>query len=204
MSLCLFVLMQARAMNFWFPAPLPTGQEAQRKLRPEHHAGPGPEALEGYVSDSSVEADNDSDKEGHGGAEAASEASAPPGRRTRAATAKIPASKAAAQAEQAWDAKADNKRKRGNMTPPVILVPTSVEIPVEEEDEITDELWGDDVPPRSRSPSPATKRHRELQAMTEDETLRRALEAQRAAAAAQVGAPAVKRGRRLLAKSRLM
>ena len=79
-------------MDYWCPTPLPEGQEPRRKLRAlEDLKAPPTELLEGYVSDSSVEADVDEDQE----VEAAS-ATKPAGasRRTRATAGKVSASRA--------------------------------------------------------------------------------------------------------------
>jgi hypothetical protein len=47
----------------WCPAPLPEGEIHRRKLRSDKYKPPSPRLLENYESDSSVEADEDTDTE---------------------------------------------------------------------------------------------------------------------------------------------
>jgi hypothetical protein len=47
----------------WFLAPLPEVEQDRRKLRPDKYKPPAGRMLECYESDSSVEADEDTDAE---------------------------------------------------------------------------------------------------------------------------------------------
>ena len=133
-------------MDYWCPAPLPEGQEARRKLRTlEDLEVPPAELLEGYVSDSSVEADVDEDPE-----VGATSATKPTGasRRTRVTAGKVSASKA--EARKTAELEAEKKRKRGK----TIVTPLSRPIEAEEEEEEEVEVS------EPRSPSPETKRRK--------------------------------------------
>jgi hypothetical protein len=50
-------------LQMWCPAPLPEGEIHRRKLRSDKYKPPAPRLLENYESDSSVEADEDTDTE---------------------------------------------------------------------------------------------------------------------------------------------
>ena len=58
----LHYVFQARKMQYWCPTPLPAGMEPRRKLRAlEDWKAPPTDLLEGYLSNSSMEADRDTD-----------------------------------------------------------------------------------------------------------------------------------------------
>lgn len=104
-----------------------------------------------------------------------------PRRRTRAATAKQPVSRAAAKAEVAKTAKLEEdkkKRKRRPSLPPTVQVPT-IPTPLTKEVE-DDEDEATDDPPRLLSP--AAKRQQELERKTNKDDLCRMREAQWATA----------------------
>jgi hypothetical protein len=50
-------------LQMWCPAPLPEGEIQRRKLRSDKYKPPAGRQLENYESDSSVEADEDTDTE---------------------------------------------------------------------------------------------------------------------------------------------
>jgi hypothetical protein len=52
-----------RDLQMWCPAPLPEGEIQRRKLRSDKYKPPAGRLLENYESDSSVEADEDTDAE---------------------------------------------------------------------------------------------------------------------------------------------
>jgi hypothetical protein len=52
-----------RELQMWYPTPLPEGEIHQRKLRSDKYKPPAGRLLENYESDSSVEADEDTDAE---------------------------------------------------------------------------------------------------------------------------------------------
>jgi hypothetical protein len=52
-----------RELQMWCPTPLPEGEIHQRKLRSDKYKPPAGRLLENYESDSSVEADEDTDAE---------------------------------------------------------------------------------------------------------------------------------------------
>jgi hypothetical protein len=52
-----------RELQMWCPAPLPEGEIQRRKLRSDKYKPPAGRLLENYESDSSVEADEDTDAE---------------------------------------------------------------------------------------------------------------------------------------------
>jgi hypothetical protein len=54
---------QMRELQMWCPAPLPEGEIHRRKLRSNKYKPPAGRLLENYESDSSVEADKDTDME---------------------------------------------------------------------------------------------------------------------------------------------
>ena len=54
------LIVQSREMDFWCPAPLPNDVEPSFKLRSsEDYKAPPADLVEGYLSDSSIEADED-------------------------------------------------------------------------------------------------------------------------------------------------
>jgi hypothetical protein len=117
----------------WCPAPLPEGELHRRKLRSDKYKPPAGRLPEFYESDSSVEADEDTDAEAvddartRPDAEAVDDArtrpdaggAAKPWRRTRSAVGNQSASSAAA-AVFAVKA-AEKKRKRKATSPPTVV-----------------------------------------------------------------------------------
>jgi hypothetical protein len=193
-------------LQMWCPAPLPEGELHRRKLRSDKYKSPVGRLLELYESDSSVEADEDTDAEA--GVDPATVV-VKSRRRTRSTVAKKSASAVAAAisvvkaAEQKKKKKKKN-RKRKVASPPAVVTPSipmpcSQEIKSEEEevesekekDEVVEELPVPEDRPTRRSESPATKSQRELVQKTSEEALRRGLEAQCTAAAAQARMPAM-------------
>jgi hypothetical protein len=57
------VVVQMCELQMWCPAPLPEGELHRRKLRSDKYKPPAGRLLEFYESDSSVEADEDTDTE---------------------------------------------------------------------------------------------------------------------------------------------
>jgi hypothetical protein len=150
--------------------------------------------LEFYESDSSVEADEDTDVEVSGNAGTGSDASGAAKSRckTRSTVVKqlatIAAAVAAVFAVKAAEKK--KKRKRKASSPPAVVTPAiptphSREVESEVEDEATEESPVMEDRPVRRSETPATKRQRELVKKTMEDALRQGLEAQRTAAAVQ-------------------
>jgi hypothetical protein len=105
----------------WCPAPLPEGELHRRKLRSDKYKPPAGRLPEFYESDSSVEADEDTDAEAVDDARTRPDAggAAKPWRRTRSAVGKQSASSAAA-AVFAVKA-AEKKRKRKATSPPTVV-----------------------------------------------------------------------------------
>jgi hypothetical protein len=174
----------------WCPAPLPKGELHRRKLRSDKYKPPAGRLLEFYESDSSVEANEDTDAEAGDDVEAGPGAGGGAKRRTRSTVGKQSAS-AVAAISAVKAAKKRKKRKRKVASPlavvtPSILTPRSWEVETEddEEEEAIDELPVTKDRPARRSESPAAKRQRELVQKTSEEALRRGLEVQRTAATA--------------------
>jgi hypothetical protein len=153
------------------------GEEPHQKLRSEDYKPPTAALLENYQSDSSVEADEDSDNEG--GSDVANRTEAPsatkPRRRTRAATAEQPTSRAVAKAEAAKTAKLEvDKKKRKRRANPLLAVqmitPTPLTKEVEDdEDQATDDpLIVEDRMTR-RSLNPAAKGQRDIEQKTNED-----------------------------------
>jgi hypothetical protein len=193
-------------LQMWCPVPLSEGELHQRKLRSDKYKPPAGRLLEFYESDSSVEADEDTGDEAEGGdagaAPDAGGAAKTRRRTTRSAVGKQSASAAAAvSAVKATEKKKRRKRRAGSppaVVTPSIPTPRSREVESEEEeeesekekDEAIEELLIPEERPARRSESPAAKRQRELVQKTSEDALRRGLEAQRTAAAAQARMPA--------------
>jgi hypothetical protein len=123
-------------------------------------------------------------------------------RTTRSAVAKKSASVVVVAVSAVKAAKNKKKRKRREASPPAVVTlsiptPLSREVELEEEeeesekekDETIEELSVPERPAR-RSESPAAKRQRELVQKMSEDALRRGLEAQCSAAAAQARMPA--------------
>jgi hypothetical protein len=142
-------LLQDREQQFWCPTPLREGEQHRRKLRPDKYQPPAARLLENYESDSSVEANEDTNPEIGGDAGTSPEASSAlnPRRKTRVATVKQLISTATAKVAAVKTAKLEvkkKKRKRKTSPPPVVETPV-IPIPPtreveseEEEDEATD------------------------------------------------------------------
>jgi hypothetical protein len=199
------------------PTPLPEGELHRRKLRSDKYKPPAVRLLEFYESDSSVEADENTVDEAEGG-----DAGAAPGtggaakvrrRMTRSAVGKESASAAAAvSAIKAAEKKKKRKRRAAShpmVVTPSTLTPRSWEVESEEEeesekdkDETIEELPVPELPTR-RLESPTAKRQQELVQKTSEDALRRGLEAQHSAAAAQERMPTTINPRVFWPKARL-
>jgi hypothetical protein len=136
-------------MQYWCPAPLPTDKEPHRKLRSEDYQPPVTALLENYLSDSSVGADEDNDKDVGDDMTSWPEASsaAKLGCKIRETTAKQSRSNADAKVEVAKTAKleADRKRKRKTGSSPKLQ-------DVEKEDEAIYQLSSEENCAALRSP----------------------------------------------------
>jgi hypothetical protein len=197
----------------WCLAPLPEGEIHQRKLRSDKYKPPAGRLLENYESDSLVEADEDIDAEA--GADPAV-STAKSRRRTRSTVAKKSASAVATAISAVKAAEQKKKRKRRVASPPAVATPTipmpcSREVGSEDEeeeeekekDEAVEELPVPKDQAARRPESPTAKRQRELVQKTSEEALRRGLEAQHSAAAAQAKIPAAIKPRVFWPKTQL-
>jgi hypothetical protein len=168
-------------LQMWCPAPLPEGEIQGRKLRSDKYKPPAGRLLENYESDSSVEADEDTDAEA--GADPVVGA-AKSQRRTRSTVVKKYASAVANAISAVKAAKQKKKRKRRAASPPAIATPTiptprSREVGTEDEeeekekekDEAVEELPVPEDRAAERPESPAAKRQRELVQKTSEEAL---------------------------------
>jgi hypothetical protein len=131
-------------------------------------------------------------------------------RKTRSAVVKQSASTAAAAISAVKAAEKKKMMKRKATSPLVVVTPAiptprsrEVESEEEEEDEATEELPIEGDWPARRSESPAAKRQRELVEKTSEDALRRGLNVQRTAAAAQAKMPAMIRPRLFRLKPRV-
>jgi hypothetical protein len=134
-------------------------------------------------------------------------------RTTRSAVGTQSASAAAAAAVKAAEKK--KKRKRRAASPPAVVTPSiptprSSEVGSDEEEEESKKEKDETVAelpvherPARRLESPAAKRQRELVQKTSEDALRRGLEAQRSAAAAQARVPAAIKPQVFWPKARL-
>jgi hypothetical protein len=190
----LAICLQESELQMWCPAPLPEGEQHQRKLRSDKYKPPAGRLLDFYESNSSVEADEDTSNEvGGGDAGTGPDAgcTAKPQRRTRSAVGKQSASAVAVAVSAVKAAEKKKKRKRKETSPPAVVTPTiptprsrEVESEQEEEeseeekDEAIKELLVTEHRPTRRSESPATKRQQELVKKTSKDALRCGLEAQ--------------------------
>jgi hypothetical protein len=125
----------------WCPAPLPEGEQHRRKLRSYKYKPPAGRLLEFYESDSSVEADEDTDVEAGDDAWAGPGAGGVSKRNTRSIVGKKSALSVAAtvSAVKAEEQK-KKKRKRRAASPPVVVTPSiptprSWEVESEKEEE---------------------------------------------------------------------
>jgi hypothetical protein len=186
----------------WCLTPLPEGEQHRRKLRLDKSKPPAGCLLEFYESDSSVEADEDTDVEAGTDPDAGGVAKSR--RRTRSTVGKKSASVVAATISAVKVAEQKKKKRKRKAASPLAVVtlsipmPRSWEVESEEEEEVSEkekdeaveELPVPEDQPVRRSESPAAKRQRELVQKTSEEALRRGLEAQRTAAVAQARMPA--------------
>jgi hypothetical protein len=178
--------LQVREMHFWCLAPLPKGEEPRRKLRSEEYQPPAAVLLENYQSDSSVEADEDTDQEvgGDVASHPTVSSATKPGRKTRAATAKQLTMRAATKGEATKTAKLedDKKKRKSKESPPLAVrtptIPTSTTKEVEEDEDEAPPVIEDRTVTRLRSP--AARRQQELEQQVNEEYLRQMREAQRA------------------------
>jgi DNA primase len=198
-----------RELQMWCPAPLPEGELHRRKLRSDKYKPPAGRQLEFYESNSSVEADEDTDAETGADQDAGVVKSR---RRTRSTVVKKSASVVAA-AISAVKAAEQKKKKRKAASPPAVITPSvptlrSWEVKSEEEEEKEKDEAVEELPvpmdqAARRPESPAAKRQRELVQKTSEDALRRGLEAQRSAAAAHVRMPTTIKPRVFWLKTRL-
>jgi hypothetical protein len=197
------LFVQMHELQMWCPAPLLEEELHRRKLRSDKYKPPPGRLLENYESDSSVEADEDTGDEAEGGDAGATQdaggAAKVRHRTTRSAVGKQSASAAAAAVKAAEK----KKRKRRATSPPAVVTPSiptphSREVESEEEEEEESEKEKDEMiaelsvheRPVRRSESRTAKRQRELVQKTSEDALRRGLEVQRSATAAQARVPA--------------
>jgi hypothetical protein len=168
-------------LQMWCPAPLPEGELHRRKLRSDKYKSPVGRLLELYESDSSVEADEDTDAEA--GVDPATVV-AKSRRRTRSTVAKKSASAVAAAISAVKAAeqkkKKKKKRKRRVASPPAVVTPSiptprSQEVESEEEekekDEAIEELPIPEDQATRRPESPTAKRQWELVQKTSEDAL---------------------------------
>jgi hypothetical protein len=200
-----------RELQMWCPAPLPEGEIHRRKLRSDKYKPPAGRLLENYESDSSVEAEEDTDTE-VGAYPAASAAKSQ--RRTRSTVAKKSALAVATAISEVKAAEQKKKRNRRGASPPTVATPTiptprsrevgsEDEKEEEEKDEAVEELPVPEDQAARRPESPAARRQRELVQKMSEEALRHDLEAQCSAVAAQAKIPAAIKPRVLWPKTRL-
>jgi hypothetical protein len=172
-----------RELQMWCPAPLPKGELHRRKLRSDKYKPPAGRLLENYESDSSVEADEDTDAEA--GADPVVGATKSR-RRTKSTVAKKSASIVATAIFAVKAAEQKKRRKRRAASPPPVTTPTiptprSWEVGSEDEeeekekekDEAVEELPVPEDQAAGSPESPAAKRQRELVQKTSEEALRR-------------------------------
>jgi hypothetical protein len=119
--------LQEREVEMWCPAPLPEGEQHQRKLSSDKYKPPAGRLLEFYKSYSSVEADEDTgDEAGDGDVGTGSDAAgaAKSRRWTRSAVGKQSASAVAAAVSVVKAAEKKKKRNRKATSPPAVVTPT--------------------------------------------------------------------------------
>jgi hypothetical protein len=196
----------------WCLVPLPEGEQHRRKLRSDKYKSLAGRLLEFYESDSSVEADEETDIEAGDDAGAGPGASGVSKCRTRSIVGKRSALSiaAAVSAVKVAEQKKKKKRKRRAASPPVVStlsIPTprsrEVESNEEEEDEAIEELANPKEQATRRPECPAAKRQRELVQKTSEDALCRNFEAQCAAAAVQSRMPATIHSRLFKPKARI-
>jgi hypothetical protein len=174
----LIIYLQEHELQMWCATPLPKDEQHRRKLRSDKYKPLAGRLLEAYESDSSVEADEETDAEA--GADLDTGGVMKSRRRTRLTVGKNSASTVVAAISGVKAAeKNKNKRKRKAASPPAIVTPAIVtpsiptphtrEVESEEEeesekekDEAIEELPVPEDRPARRSDSPAAKMQREL------------------------------------------
>jgi hypothetical protein len=200
-----------RELQMWCPAPLPEGEIQRRKLRSDKYKPPAGRLLENYESNSSVEADEDTDAEA--GADPVVDTTKSR-RRTRSTVAKKSASAVATAISAVKAAEQKKRRKMRTASPPAVATPTiltpcSREVGSEDEeeekekDEAVEELTVREDQAAERPESPAAKRQRVLVQKTSEKALQCGLEARHSAAVAQVKIPAAIKPRVFWPKIRL-
>jgi hypothetical protein len=169
----------------WCPAPLSEGELNRRKLRSDKYKPPAGRMLEFYESDSSVEANEDTDAEAGGDAGTGPSVGGAEKRRTRSAVGKQLAS-AAAVVSAVQVAEKKKKRKRRAASPPVVVTSSFRHLARGRSSRKKRRRMRPSkscrLPRTSRqggSESLAAKRQRELVQKTSEDALRRGLEAQR-------------------------
>jgi hypothetical protein len=122
----------------WCPAPLPEGEQHRRKLRSDKYKPPAGRLLEAYESDSSVEADEDTDVEARTDPDASAVMKSQC--RTRSTIGKKSASAVAAaiSAVKVVEQEKKKKRKRKAASPPTVITP-SIPMPRSQEVESEEE-----------------------------------------------------------------
>jgi hypothetical protein len=105
----------------WCPTPLPDGEIKRRKLRSNKYKPPVGHLLENYESDSSVEANKDTDVEARTDPVVGAAKSR---RMTRSTVAKKSASTVATAISGVKAARQKKKRKRRDASPPAVVTPT--------------------------------------------------------------------------------
>jgi hypothetical protein len=149
--------------------------------------------LEFYESDSSVEADEDTDIEvgGDAGTDPKAGGAAKSRRKTMSAAAKQSVSAAATTVSAVKAAEKKKKRKRKVTSPPAVMTPSipaprsrEVESEEEEEDKVVEELPVEAARPARSSKNLVIKRQWELVEKKSEDAFRRGLEAQRTATTA--------------------
>jgi hypothetical protein len=126
----------------WCSAPLPEGKLHRRKLRLDKYKPPAGRLLEFYESDSSVEADEDTNVEVGGDVETGPDSggAAKSRHRTRSVVGEQSTSAAAAAVSAVKTAEKKKKKKRKRKaTSPLVVVTPSIPMPCSREVESEDE-----------------------------------------------------------------
>jgi hypothetical protein len=216
----MIICLQECELQMWCPTPLLEGEQHRMKLRSDKYKPPAGRLLEAYKSDSSVEADEDTDV--GAGTDPDVGGAVKSRRRTRSTVGKKSGSALAAAifVMKAVEQKKKRKRKAASplvvVTPP-IPTPRSWEVESEEEEEDSEkekekekekyeaikELPVPEERLARRSESPTARRQRDLVQKTSEDALRRGLEVQRTPTAAQARMPATIKPRLFWPKTRL-
>jgi hypothetical protein len=120
------VVVQMRKLQMWCPAPLPVGELHRRKLRSDKYKRPAGHLLENYESDSSLEADEDTDAVAGADLGAVAMKSR---RRTRSTVAKKSASAVAAAISAVKAAEQKKKKRKRRAASPLAVVTPSIPTP---------------------------------------------------------------------------